>query len=155
MSSLVARIRHLFVPPVVCLAAGMLMLALDRLFPTPRLIPPSAASLGWLPAAAAFGLAGWSFLSFRRARTTPHPWGEPSALVVCGPYQLTRNPMYLSLFLLLCGGWLALGTPAALIGLPAFVIVIDRVFIRREEMLLEAQFGEGFRAYRRQVRRWI
>lgn len=153
--TLETRVRRLVIPPVVCLAAGLLMLALDRLFPLPRLIAPAAASLGWLPAIAALGLAGWSLLTFRRARTTPHPWGEPRALVVSGPYRFTRNPMYLSLCLLLCGAWLSLGTAAALVGPLVFVVVIDRTFIRREEALLEQQFGEAFDAYRRRVRRWF
>lgn len=147
--------RRLLVPPVFCLAAGLLMAGLDRLFPTPRLLPSGIGVLGWLPVAIAICLAGWSIRTFLRAETTPHPWGEPRALVVSGPYRFSRNPMYLALLLLLLGWWMALGTPATLVGLPAFVITIDRLFIRWEERLLEARFGEAFHAYRRRVRRWI
>jgi Putative protein-S-isoprenylcysteine methyltransferase len=140
---------------VVCLATGLLMAGFDRLFPTPRLLPPGAGALGWLPVAIALGLGGWSIRSFHRAETTPHPWGDPRALVVSGPYRFSRNPMYLALLLLLVGWWIALGTPAALIGLPIFVIAVDRLFIRREERLLEARFGAAFGAFRQRVRRWI
>lgn len=155
MSAATSWRRYVVIPPVIFAATGLLMWALDRAFPTPRLIPASAASLGWLPVILAVALALTAIRTFQRAGTTPHPWGEPTAFVVAGPYRLSRNPMYLALLLLLCGWWLTLGTVAALIGLPAFVIAIDRLFIRREERLLEDRFGDAFRQYCRRVRRWI
>ena len=39
---------------------------------------------------------------------------------------------------------------------PAPVVVIVRyVVIAREERYLDAKFGDGYRNYRRQVRRWL
>jgi protein-S-isoprenylcysteine O-methyltransferase Ste14 len=45
-------------------------------------------------------LAAWAWLIFRKARTTRVPGGAlPSSttLVTCGPYHVTRNPMYVGL----------------------------------------------------------
>ena len=42
-------------------------------------------------------LVGWSNCLFRRAHTSMVPVRPSTALVVTGPYRLTRNPMYVSL----------------------------------------------------------
>src|SRR5262249_1775589 len=42
-------------------------------------------------------LAGWGWLTFRRARTTTVPGQYSSRLVTWGPYRFSRNPMYVGL----------------------------------------------------------
>lgn len=145
----------LVVPPVVFLAAGALMLLLDRLIPTPRLVSHGLAWLAAIPVAIALLLAGWAIVCFVRAGTSPKPWETPSALVTSGPYRWSRNPMYLAMLFLLCGWWVSLGSAAALIGLPLYVIAIEVLFIRKEERVLGAHFGEAFHRYRARVRRWL
>lgn len=39
--------------------------------------------------------------------------------------------------------------------IPVFAILIDSVFIRVEEHMLEDKFGRAWLGYKRQVRRWI
>ena len=45
-------------------------------------------------------------------------------------------------------------SPAGLIPVAAFVLVIDRVQIRTEETAMQALFGREYRDYWRRVRRW-
>jgi len=98
-----------------------------------------------------------AFASFWRARTTINPLKPERArvLVTHGIYRFTRNPMYLSLLLLLVAyashlwSWPALGGPVA------FVAYVTRFQIVPEERILAAKFGDEFAAYRRRVRRWI
>jgi protein-S-isoprenylcysteine O-methyltransferase Ste14 len=96
-------------------------------------------------------------LEFKRAKTTVNPTKpqSSSSLVRTGIYRHTRNPMYLG-FLLILAGWAALtGTFLSIVGLPAFVIYMNRFQIKPEERALGSLFGDEFGAYCSTVRRWI
>lgn len=147
-------IRYL-VPPVWCALAGLLMIGLNRLIPGPVLLPAPWNWVGVLPALAGFGSALWAARLFRQTGTPLEPWLQPTAFVNRGPYQFTRNPMYLGLALNLQGLALWLGTATPWLGLAVFVWIITRTFIRREERWLEARFGDAYRRYKARVRRWI
>jgi protein-S-isoprenylcysteine O-methyltransferase Ste14 len=47
---------------------------------------------------------------FWRKKTTIEPHHTPTALIVEGPYRLSRNPIYLALLALLAGYVLRLGS---------------------------------------------
>jgi protein-S-isoprenylcysteine O-methyltransferase Ste14 len=102
----------------------------------------------------AVALAG--VLAFRRARTTVNPLRPDSAsqLVVAGIYRHTRNPMYLGMALWLLAWGLWLDVPPALLGVPAFVLYLNRFQIAPEERALQALFGADFAGYCARVRRW-
>lgn len=98
----------------------------------------------------------WAALAFRRARTTIVPHQIPAALVDTGPFRLSRNPIYLADVVVLFGWCMTLGSPLAMIALPApFALVLTRVFIVPEEQRLTEHLGEPYVAYCRQVRRWL
>src|SRR6185503_12020049 len=42
-------------------------------------------------------IAGWGWLTFRKAGTTTIPGQKSSQLVTWGPYRFSRNPMYVGL----------------------------------------------------------
>ncbi|MEM9145200.1 MAG: isoprenylcysteine carboxylmethyltransferase family protein [Pseudomonadota bacterium] len=110
---------------------------------------------GLLLIGASVGLAIWSAIAFRRAGTTIVPHQEPSALVTAGPYQYSRNPIYLADLGILAGWCLSLGTVAGLVLLAPFWMVLEQRFIRPEEARLTAALGEPYKAYCRAVRRWV
>lgn len=147
--------NRLIIPPVIFGLSLMAMLGLDHGLPGPRLLSPALAPLGLVPAVCGVALGGWAIRRFIRARTSPKPWDTPIALVACGPYRFSRNPMYLGLLLCLVGAGLALGTTTPLLILPLFVLVMNMLFIRREEAILGRIFGDEYRAYRMRVRRWL
>jgi protein-S-isoprenylcysteine O-methyltransferase Ste14 len=96
--------------------------------------------------------------SFRRAQTTVDPTrpAKASALVVGGVYRLSRNPMYLGfLLLLLAWGVYLSHLPSLLLAPLAFVLYLNRFQITPEERALESLFGDEYRAYKREVRRWL
>ena len=81
---------------------------------------------------------------------------EPQgSLVTAGPYRYSRNPLYLGANVFcFFGAALLLGSPTALI-MTAVHLPFVNLIIRREERQLEQKFGDQFRAYKRQVRRWL
>lgn len=141
-------------PPVVALAIGWIMWILPG---------AAAASEGWRVALAialavfAASLDVAALVAFRLARTTINPLkpAASSSLVRNGVYRFTRNPMYVGLAAMLLAWAVYLGNAAAVLGVPAFVLYIDRFQIRPEERILAGIFGEEYAAYCRAVRRWI
>lgn len=98
---------------------------------------------------------GW--IEFRRAKTTVNPTKPESSstLVKTGIYRGTRNPMYLGFLLMLAGWAIFIGNVLSLLGLPAFAFYMNQFQIKPEERALASIFGDEFRAYRSNVRRWI
>jgi protein-S-isoprenylcysteine O-methyltransferase Ste14 len=142
-------------PPLIYLAGLMLGLGAERVISTPSLPRPAAVAAGVLGGALAAALDGGAMRRFLRARTAMEPWKPASALVTGGPYRLTRNPMYLGMACLYTGLALAFGLLWSLALLPVVLVLVDRFVIVREERYLERRFGDSYRNYRAQVRRWL
>ena len=83
------------------------------------------------------------------------PMQKPSNLVLTGPYRFSRNPLYLGCLLALIGMiivWSSIVTAA----LTFLVFLIFRyVFIKREEIILEEEFGDEYQEFKNRVRRWL
>lgn len=148
----------LVLPPILfglAIAAGYLLRWLVPL----RLVPPrfegDAAFTGTALALLGLAFGGWAFLTFVRARTTPHPNHPVSALVTWGPYRVSRNPMYVGLSALTAALALVANTPWLLGVLPPVWLALRRLVIDREEAYLERRFGGAYRAFRARTRRWI
>ena len=141
-------------PPLLYLGWLLGGVLLDRVLPPPPL--PGPLRLAGAPLlAAGLALGGWFFTSMRRAGTPLDPYETPTALVVEGPFRLTRNPGYLGMALIYAGLSLLTGSRWPLALLPAAVATIDRGVISREERYLERRFGPAYADYRRRVRRWL
>ncbi|MGH7533145.1 MAG: methyltransferase family protein [Gemmatimonadales bacterium] len=96
-----------------------------------------------------------ALIRFRRAGTSPVPVRPATALLLTGPYRWTRNPMYLGLMIAYLGGGVLLRSWWAVIFLPFVWWVMNAYVIAREERYLDATFGDAYRTYRAEVRRWI
>ncbi|KKS25833.1 MAG: hypothetical protein UU84_C0036G0009 [Candidatus Yanofskybacteria bacterium GW2011_GWC2_41_9] len=72
-----------------------------------------------------------------------------------GPFQFTRNPMYLSLTSIYIGLSLIINTYWLLLFLPFVLIILHYGVILREEKYLEKKFKEEYVSYKSQVRRWF
>lgn len=143
-------------PPFWLLAAVLAMVGLDRLAPLGRL--PSAGALrgiGLTLLVGALATNVWLALKLKRRGTTVIPFREPTQLVTDGPFALSRNPIYASMAVALAGVATALGSLSPWLVLPGFVWWIDRRFVRQEEAMLAAAFGDRYEAYRGRVRRWL
>lgn len=144
-------------PPLVLIILGAAMWAMDRLLPLARvtsvLLPPLAMALlvaGFVPMIAAAA-------SLMLSRTTINPLRPDNAsrLVTSGIFRLSRNPIYLGDLLLLAAWAMWLGNALNAVWLGFFVWYIQRFQIRPEERALERLFGETYRAYCANVRRWL
>ncbi len=67
----------------------------------------------------------------------------------------TRNPMYLGMALVYAGLAIGFDGPIAFALLPLVLIAIQTQVIAREERYLEAKFGDDYRRYKAEVRRWL
>jgi protein-S-isoprenylcysteine O-methyltransferase Ste14 len=102
-------------------------------------------------------IAAAALLTLWRSRTTINPMHPERArrLVTGGIYRLSRNPMYLSLLLLLSGYALRIDALAAWLGPLAFWAYVTRFQILPEERVLADKFGTAYLDYRQRTRRWI
>jgi protein-S-isoprenylcysteine O-methyltransferase Ste14 len=123
----------------------------------PLTMPPALPmrAVGLLFLGAGVLLLVWSNVQFRRAHTSLVPIKPTAAMVMSGAYRLTRNPMYLGLLCVYIGCACWFGIVWALILVPLVVLAVQRLAIAKEERYLEQRFGEPYRQYRTQVRRWL
>lgn len=154
MSNCMAGKRRV-IPPVYFLGALLLMAGLHVAVPVRQVIQFPYRYGGLLFVLGGILLVLWAARLFGQAGTTIKPFQEPSALVVRGPYRLTRNPMYVGLVGGLVGIVVLLGSLSPWITIPLFVALMDVRFIRTEEAALERMFGAKYRTYKARVRRWV
>ncbi len=106
----------------------------------------------------AVGVALWMWtvrLFMRIGKGTLAPWDPTRHLVVEGPYRRVRNPMITAVLAALIGEAILFGSPALLIWCAIFLGINWVYFVLYEEPGLERRFGDAYRAYRRNVPRWI
>jgi protein-S-isoprenylcysteine O-methyltransferase Ste14 len=92
---------------------------------------------------------------FRKNETTIIPDGQPSTLMENGIFAYSRNPIYFGMTIFLLGSALAVGHIWALVIVPVFVLLVQQIWIVKEEETLEAEFGQIYRNYKMRVRRWL
>jgi len=137
------------------LALAYLGTIIDTLLGIPEFSSSLAAGFGVLLLALGFLLRLWAVFHFYNHRMRVISLEPQGSLVTGGPYRYSRNPLYLGANVFcFFGSALLLGSPTALI-LTILHLPFVNLMIRREEGQLEGKFGEQFRAYKRQVRRWI
>lgn len=75
-------------------------------------------------------------------------------LIQTGLFKISRNPIFLGMRIMLLGLFLVLPNAATLVTLFSGELLIQ-IQVRLEEEFLTRIHGEAYRAYRKQVRRWI
>ncbi len=109
----------------------------------------------WALIVAGLSLIVWAAVWFWRRKTTIEPHHDPQALIVEGPFRVSRNPIYLGLLIILLGSVVGRGQPFGLVLVALFFWVLDRRFAAPEEARLRAAFGVEAEAYLQATRRWI
>ena len=144
-------------PPVQAIIFGVLMWVVARQVSGGQFEFELQLLVAILIAVAGVALVVMSILEFRRASTTIDPFNpeEASSLVASGVFRFSRNPMYLSLLLVLIGWFIWLGSFYNLAVLALFVSYITAFQIKPEEAVMKSLFGEKYDQYRSRVRRWI
>ena len=147
--------KRTIIPLVDLFVALALMWLLQRYFPVRQYIGTPMAYAGVIPVLFGIAMAAISAGMFVKADTGLEPFDEATTLVTGGFYRITRNPMYLGMFLMLFGVAFLLGSVSTLLPLALFVLVIRYNFVLGEERFLEAAFGQRYLDYKSEVRRWI
>lgn len=142
-------------PPVILLLSIGLQIALHKWLPVTTVLPAPWHWIGALFIVCGAAVMAGPVLSFHRRETTIVPFQESSALVTEGMYRYTRNPMYVSMVLILIGVAALTGSLSPFAVPLLFVPVLNARVIRHEEAMLEERFGDVYREYCRRVRRWL
>ena len=91
----------------------------------------------------------------RRVGTTANPKKASQVLATGGPFQFSRNPIYLAMTGLYVGLALLINSYWPLTLLVPLLALMEWGVIRREEHYLAEKFGEPYTCYKTKVRRWF
>jgi protein-S-isoprenylcysteine O-methyltransferase Ste14 len=84
-----------------------------------------------------------------------HPRSISTQIFKDGPFQFSRNPIYLAMFVLLIGVGLTLNSFWFLYSGLVVAIMLHYGVIIPEENYLEKEFGKDYLEYKKTVRRWL
>ena len=142
-------------PPVIYLGCLLLGLVADYFSPFALLSQTLQYVIGIALIAVASLIAALTFVAFHRARTSPDPYKADTALVTTGPFRYSRNPLYLAAAILYLGVAITVDSVWMVLALVPALGLINAGVIAREELYLEAKFGDDYTGYKAAVRRWI
>jgi protein-S-isoprenylcysteine O-methyltransferase Ste14 len=156
MAETIDRPNVLIPPPIPWALAILAGLVVGWLYPL-QFVPASIprAWLGGGLFALGVALAVWAIVTIRRAGTQFDVHKPTTAIVENGPYRLTRNPIYLGMFLSQAGIAIGFDDLWVLAMLVPFYFVIRHGVVAREEAYLERKFGPVYLGYKSRVRRWL
>lgn len=131
---------------------GLIVGALLQLFLSHKLfqLPWIGYSIGFPLLIAGIGLCAWAVIAANKIDIE-----SPGRLLTSGPYALSRNPMYLGWTLIYIGIAFAANAFWIIVFLPLVVLYIHLIDISKEEQILEEQFGDDYRQYKKRVRRYF
>jgi len=147
--------KRKIIPPVYLLMTLVLIWLMQYFFPVYQYILPPGAYSGIILVFCGIVMAAVSAGMFKMVETGLEPFDEATVLVTGGFYRVSRNPMYMGMFLMLLGVALLFGNIGALFPIPVFVLVIRNNFVLGEERFMEAAFGQQYLDYKSNVRRWV
>ena len=100
-------------------------------------------------------LALIALFQFFRARTQAEPWQPTSSIIESGIFRYSRNPIYLAYCIAMLGGGLLLDSWWGIVAIAPLAWLLKVLVIRKEEIYLEAKFGDSYLDYKHRVRRWL
>ncbi|WP_287127759.1 isoprenylcysteine carboxylmethyltransferase family protein [Candidatus Cyanaurora vandensis] len=142
-------------PPLLYAGVLSVGLLLHRWLAVPVLPIRLAQGLGALSLGLGLAVGIWAVMAMKQAQTNVSPYAPTTVLLVDGPFQISRNPIYLAFTLLYVGVSLWVNALAPLLLLPLVVTVMQWGVIEREEQYLKQKFGETYTRYQGRVRRWL
>jgi len=96
-----------------------------------------------------------ALIKFYKTKNTIVTIKPANSLETAGIYSVSRNPMYLGLLAIYIGMAFLKGNDWTFICIPFVILVIHFYVIGNEEKYLQRTFGNDYKEYRKQVRRWI
>lgn len=146
-------------PPVAGVLTIVIGYAIGKFIPILAAYELSVPGRYWIGGAivlvAGIVLGIWPARLFKDTGQNVTPWSETPEIIIRGPYKFTRNPMYLMMMLVNLGFAVILSEAWIVVMMPILTLVLYHIAIKHEEVYLEDQFGDSYRAYKKSVRRWI
>ena len=142
-------------PPTIYSAAVVVALVLHFIMPLPISPAPVRLWIGLSLIVLGGVLVFFALGEFRNCGTSEDTNVPTTTIVTRGPYRFSRNPMYVSLTLMLVGVGIAANIWWILLMAPPVLVVMQVGVIVREERYLEQKFGQVYREYKASVRRWF
>jgi protein-S-isoprenylcysteine O-methyltransferase Ste14 len=143
-----ALMAFIALPGIVALAVPAMLAAMTATH--------AISWLGIAPAAVGTAALVWCALEFHRVgRGTLAPWAPPRRLVTSGPYARSRNPMYLSVLLVLTGWTFSLRSVPHMAYAAVMAVAFHVRVVAGEEPRLAQAFDAEWLAYRASVPRWL
>jgi protein-S-isoprenylcysteine O-methyltransferase Ste14 len=142
-------------PPLLYAGALIVALLINLILPLPIFGDTLGRWFGLLLAILGAGIGAWGTYSLITGGTNVNPTLPTTSIVTSGPYQFSRNPLYLALTLIFIGLTLIMNTWWGILALIPLLLVMHNAVVLREERYLEEKFGESYRHYRSQVRRYL
>ena len=142
-------------PPLIFLCFLAAGYYINRLYPIPVMERPLGVIIAGIFIVYACLTAGLAFYYMIKTGTNVDVRKPTKAIVTVGVYSYTRNPMYLSMVILLIAFTFLANALWIAISIPFFIVIMQKGVIEREEAYLENKFGEEYLRYKNRVRRWI
>jgi protein-S-isoprenylcysteine O-methyltransferase Ste14 len=137
-------------PPIWTLVYVLTAAAISWFFGWSKVPGLPLAPLGISLVAISWILPVWAIVLFRREGTEVEPTSPTNRkLIISGPYEFSRNPMYLGLVILTLGIAIWVGA------WPMFGAPIAPVRYCQLGSKMQRQFGAAYDNYVARVRRWI
>ena len=146
-----------FFPPYLVLLGLIISFLLEFLIYRNQIFDNSIIFrfLGIILTIAAILLFVKSVRIFNLRKEKIHPRSISTQIFKDGPFQFSRNPIYLAMFVLLIGVGLTLNSFWFLYSGLVVAIMIHYGVIIPEENYLEKEFGKDYLEYKKTVRRWL
>ena len=142
-------------PPLLYGGAFLVVLVFRWFWPMPIFGGAVALWPGLALVALGIGIAIWGRRTMQAAGTNINPSLPATTIVSSGPFRYSRNPLYLALTLLYLGLTVAFDTWWGIVVLIPVLLVMHLGVVLREERYLDQKFGESYRRYRAEVRRYL
>ena len=120
-------------------------------------LPSSAARLavGVVLVLTGVSTVVWSAVLLKRSGQNPEPWQPTPSIIKAGPYARSRNPVYVGMAIVQCGVATISGVVWIYLTACLSVAAVWHFVVAREEAYLQRKFGDEYREYCAQVRRWV
>jgi len=142
--------------PVIFLAFIVLGLGINWMAPLSFIANVLVAQVvGILIVGVSFLVGGSAVVEMRRHHTSPNPHKPVTALVENGVFCYSRNPVYLSLFVLYLGIAICANVLWLILLCPVLFWSVEKLVVKPEEDYLERRFSDAYLQYKKRVRRWI
>jgi protein-S-isoprenylcysteine O-methyltransferase Ste14 len=146
--------KNIFIPPVFVVLSLILIVLFYFIVPEYNKVPFPQSLAGIVIIFIGFMLMGKTWDLFKKYNTTLD-FEKSAHLVKEGVFSKTRNPMYIGMFLLLLGLAICFRNIFSLIVPFGFLLIIQLLFIPKEEKLMLGEFGQEYLDYKKKVRRWV